>query len=119
MTDEEIIAVVTAHKEGKTIEFSLLGEEYWTLTTFPHWDFSRYNYRVKPEPHYRPFKTTEEVMEAIEEHGDWLKYKGAYCHICVVYNHCCDFNGFSLEYKDAIKNDVKFKDGTPFGKLEE
>lgn len=121
MTDEEIIAVVTAHKEGKTIEFSLLSEEYWTLTTFPQWDFCRYNYRIKPEPHYRPFKTTEEVMEAIKKHGSWLRNNGGntYQHILTFGEVLIRVGAAVLKSYESVFKDYVFADGTPFGVMED
>lgn len=51
MTDDEILAVVQAHKDGKQIQFrgSLMG--YWAnLDGYrPPWNFCEYEYRVKPE----------------------------------------------------------------------
>lgn len=118
MTDEEIIAVVTAHKEGKTIEFSLLGGEYWTITTFPHWDFIRYNYRVKPEPHYRPFESAEEMMKAIKEHGDWVKHDNDIERVFSFDHKSVNFTYSNILYSDAFKM-YSFYDGTPFGVKEE
>lgn len=51
MTDDEIIAVVKAHKEGKAIQFRLHGSrEAWRVAHFPTWSFEGVEYRVKPEP---------------------------------------------------------------------
>lgn len=58
MTDQEIIEVVTAHKEGKKIESKWnrnLASSDWELMKWhecenPTWDFGYYDYRVAPEP---------------------------------------------------------------------
>lgn len=57
MTDDEIIAVVTAHKEGKRIQWRhCVGDgkpsDWYTPGKghHPHWDFAFYEYRVAPEP---------------------------------------------------------------------
>lgn len=53
MTDEEIIAVVQAHKEGKKIEYRVKGtpRKNWNLTPLnPLWNFQVSDYRVKHEP---------------------------------------------------------------------
>lgn len=48
MTHDEMIAVIQAHKEGKQIQ-SRRGD--WWIDIFePSWDFSKYDYRIKPEP---------------------------------------------------------------------
>ena len=51
MTHDEMIAVIQAHKEGKTIECRMKREpDEWEAITKPSWDFSILEYRVKPEP---------------------------------------------------------------------
>lgn len=53
MTDDEIIAVVQAHKEGKSIEYRAPESwPYWcpVLPSHRGFDFLRLEYRVKPEP---------------------------------------------------------------------
>jgi len=51
MTDAEIIAVVKAHMDGKSIEHRARNSNNapW-LTSTPNWSFSDLDYRVKPEP---------------------------------------------------------------------
>lgn len=50
MTDDEIIAVVQAHKEGKKIQWRFCcGEQQWKDMTIHDWDFQRNDYRVSPE----------------------------------------------------------------------
>lgn len=119
MTDEEIIAVVTAHKEGKTIEVTSKSKLYWEISESPCWNFDLWNYRVKPEPHYRPFKDAEEVMDAIKEHGSWVIRitTGEYSQI----QSFTDTNVLATVYKsfDWALGCLKFADGTPFGKLED
>lgn len=48
MTDQEILAVVKAHSEGKTIQFMTLGVGEWCDTDRPMWNFAVAKYRVKP-----------------------------------------------------------------------
>lgn len=51
-TPDEIIAVVQAFKEGKEIEYNLVGsqsDERW-ISGDPRWNFSHCHYRVKQEP---------------------------------------------------------------------
>lgn len=49
MTHDEMIAVITAHKNGKKIEFfdhHLYGEGEWKYTKDPKWNFGYSDYRV-------------------------------------------------------------------------
>jgi hypothetical protein len=49
MTHDEMIAVIQHHKNGGEIEYRLKGLSTWQAAATPNWDFSRYNFRAKPE----------------------------------------------------------------------
>lgn len=122
MTIDEMIAVLQAYKEGKTIESKVKTTDIWNPISYPVWNFMENDYRVKPEPHYRPFKSAEELTEAIKEHGDWVKWKanGDWSLRIMGYSsERVDFtNGNNFEMSEAFE-EYAFADGTPFGKLEE
>lgn len=123
MTDEEIIAVVTAHKEGKMIEYCYKAEGNGIWSNCPLsicWNFGVFNYRIKPEPHYRPFESAEEVMEAIKEHGSWVKFTYATEQIISVNSGKVVFGGgMNWIFGKTLPDNTQWLDGTPFGKLEE
>ncbi len=49
MTDDEILEVVQAHKDGKRIE--VYEGASWKICAFqPPWNFGMFDYRVAPEP---------------------------------------------------------------------
>jgi len=50
MTDQEIIDVVTAHRDGKAIECGGAVRGTWVPCVNPNWNFGSCDYRVKPEP---------------------------------------------------------------------
>ncbi len=58
MTDEEIIAVVQAHKEGKRIQIrrrssdEIKSDYGWKSGDPLRWNFIECEYRVAPEPHW-------------------------------------------------------------------
>ncbi|MCQ2058694.1 MAG: hypothetical protein MJY71_02555 [Bacteroidaceae bacterium] len=117
-----MIDVMQAYKEGKEIEFRNCRGK-WTSVGTPAWDWGDHEYRIKPEPpnpQYRPFESVEEVMEAIKEHGNWLRsIKEGYG----VYNQIYSFDNSGIvtyacdaSYDWALKIFV-WADGTPFGKL--
>lgn len=115
-----MIAVLQAYKEGKTIEVRLQGSQYWTEIPDPIWNFLSYDYRVKPEHHYRPFKSAEEVMEAIKEHGDWVRLNITdwISRLIGYSDKCVDFTGYhNIPFEEAFRK-ITFADGTPFGVLE-
>lgn len=49
-TTEEMIAVMQAYSEGKTIEAMLLCQAHWNEVLHPTWDWCNTDYRIKPEP---------------------------------------------------------------------
>lgn len=50
MTIDEMIAVLTAAKEGKKIQSKRNNRAEWYENTCPVWNFEGFDYRVKPEP---------------------------------------------------------------------
>lgn len=57
MTHDEMIAVIQAHRNGKTIQTRLNSDCQWTDAWNPMWNFFSNDYRIKPEP--REFNITE------------------------------------------------------------
>ena len=83
------------------------------------------NYRIKPEPKYRPFKTQEECWSEMLKHQPfgWLKSikKQEKEHIGRVFE-VKDFTLITLSVNEGINNnssyffnEYTFADGTPFG----
>ena len=79
MTREEIkeaAKVMEAFANGKKIQYL---DEYndWIDTPNPLFDWDKCVYRIKPEPKYRPFKTTEECWQEMQKHQPfgWIKPK--------------------------------------------
>lgn len=51
MNIDEMIAVVTAYRDGKQIEFRRNdGEPKWLDNVSPRWNFESFDYRIKPAP---------------------------------------------------------------------
>lgn len=120
--------IMLAWAEGKTIQCRECEKSSWytipkpedDLSEIAEWDFSHFEYRIKP--HYRPFKSAEEVMEAIKEKGSWLHGTNTDCigyfKIQAVTHNGIDTNAVSPSFHFAYDM-FTFLDGTPFGKLEE
>lgn len=49
MNENEIIAIVNAFKEGKTIQARYKDNGIWLSTTTPCWDFRAFEYRTEPK----------------------------------------------------------------------
>lgn len=73
MTREEaktMLPIIQAFAEGKEIEFRSKGfdEEWKKVNEIPGLSYSSFDYRVKPEPKYRPFKDTDECWQEMLKH---------------------------------------------------
>ena len=66
----EKIEVMKAFAEGKKIQSSDLGQDRWVDCCSPTWNWLGYDYRIKPEAEYRPYKN---VMEMISDYCDRFK----------------------------------------------
>ena len=132
MTREELkktMPILTAFVDGKTIQNNLRGSGKW-IAVGEHLDMSDLfawpsDYRIKPEPKYRPFKNAEECWQEILKHQPfgWVKYQCDFFQIIHVdynsigYGSAC---GTILHSKfEDIFKDSTFVDGTPFGMKEE
>lgn len=79
-------------------------------------------YRIKPEPKYRPFANAEECWAEMQKHQPfgWVKIDDWYCTIKEIRPTCtfCHGGGDVFYYEDMVKQ-ITFADGLPFGVKEE
>ena len=61
-TTKEIIEVMSAFEDGKKIECKYIHDDNWFNCSEPKWNWDIYDYRVKEESKYRPYKDTEEMI---------------------------------------------------------
>ena len=81
-------------------------------------------YRIKPEPKYRPFKDAEECWQEMLKHQPfgWIKGKEDEYHTFITTvdnNDEMSLSGNSGWSFLGIMNNYTFADGTPFGMKEE
>ena len=127
MTREEVkemLPVLQAFADGKTIESRCIkgDKSLWYDDEDPSFD-NDFEYRIKPEPTYRPFKDAEECWLEMQKHQPfgWLKSKkdGYYSFITML-NYRFRLNGYDGWRFDDVINKFTFADGVPFGvKVEE
>ena len=134
MTREESKAfypILQAFAEGKVIECrtkpSALSKSWqdmneWTeMKEIEFWNNTEY--RVKPEPTYRPFKDAEECWQEMQKHQPfgWVKstlFKD-FALVKRVTTLYVEINREIIDYKDALEK-FTFADDTNFGvKVEE
>ena len=122
---KEMLPIIQAYAEGKAIQIKKEGD--WLevgKNTEVYFSESPSDYRIKPEPKYRPFRTQEECWSEMHKHPDfgWIIYNKKYYSICDVTSNeitilyecdpCC------LDFESCME-EVTFTDGTPFGIKEE
>lgn len=109
---KELLPIIQAFAEGKTIQYYYVGADWVDVKPNESVDFSNdtLNYRIKPEPKYRPFKDSEECWNEMQKHQPfgWTKLKGE-----IEYSFITDVKD-DMHYSEAIKK-YTFADGTPFG----
>lgn len=126
MTREEArkaAEVMKAYADGKTVEAYRRGNSVWfELYEEPRFNWKEFDYRIKQEPIYRPFKDKEECWAEMQKHQPlgWVKNMlGSYVFVPLISAHACiDINGYDSNFTEAFKS-LEFIDGTPFGIKEE
>ena len=128
MTREEankILPILQAFAEGKAIESRCIkgDKSLWYNDDDLSFD-DDLEYRIKPEPKYRPFANAKECWQEMQKHQPfgWLKDKndGHLTLITVVDNEdMMALNGITGWDFIGIMNNYTFSDGTPFGMKEE
>lgn len=128
---KEFYPIMQAFAEGRVIECrtkpsfiegSDVPNDWTEMKEIEFWKHTEY--RIKPEPEYRPFKDTEECWLEMQKHQPfgWVKWNDVRYNIYVVsltsvslINGNCKNMDFAYAYQKLI-----FDDGAPFGiKMEE
>ena len=127
MTREEakqLLPIIQAFAEGKAIESRCIkgDKSLWYDDEDPSFD-DDLEYRIKPEPTYRPFKDAEECWLEMQKHQPfgWVKWNDVRYNIYVVSStSVCLINGncANMDFAYAYQK-LTFADGTPFGVKEE
>lgn len=120
---KELLPIIQAFAEGKTIQFRERDTEE------PSFDGCIDEYRIKPEPKYRPFKSQEECWNEMLKHEPFGFLSNTdehdYFSICRVFEEkgkpkiMFASNPYSDFYTTKVFDRFQFVDGTPFGVKEE
>ena len=133
MTKEEIkerLPIMRAFAEGKTIQVRINNDSSWTDLLDDKLEISNlYEYRIKSDPKYRPFKTQEECWKEMLKHQPFAFLSSAneydWFSICRVFEEegIPKITFASNPYSDydmaKVFDTFQFADGTPFGIKEE
>lgn len=123
---KERIAVMQAYVDGKQIQVEC-SDDKWADVPEPSWSING-NFRVKPEPEYRPFKNADECWQEMLKHEPFGWVRNKFNHNGVIATITCldsrkefrihiNFNHENTS-EDMI-NSFIFADGAPFGVKED
>ena len=128
MTREEaknLLPIIQAYAEGKVIESRCIKGDtsLWYDDKDPSFD-DDFEYRIKPEPKYRPFKDAEECWAEMQKHQPfgWVKSKEDRSRsliTLIISEENIDINCIGGFNSDKIMKRFTFDDGAVFGILEE
>ena len=129
----DLLPIIQAYAEGKRIivkDRRLSDEEYnWSEVDDCSFNIKQFEYRIKAEPTYRPFKNAGECWNEMQKHYPfgWVTFDcdtkrrniSSLLFRDTSGNECIELsNGEWLSPHNMFKT-VKFIDGSPFGIKEE
>ena len=124
---KSVMNIIQAFADGKTIQAIDPYEDEWVDQAALNFKaLFEGQYRIKPEPKYRPFANAEECWQEMLNHHPfgWLKGDKCFYNIVSVSNMDVSMANVSGDivtlYFSDVMEDNTFVDGTPFGvKVEE
>ena len=122
---KELLPIIQEFAEGKIIEMNF-GGNIWKAISNPDFKNGAENYRIKPEPKYRPFRNQEECWQEMLKHQPFGYIKGKALKNIVFITEISTSSThnelyFSLSHTTSVYDAVclfdsyTFADGTPFG----
>lgn len=126
---KELLPIIQAFAEGRPIQYKLKDckTANWNDITGDYHEFSphSFQYRIKPEPKYMPFKNAEECWNEMQKHKPfgWIKSKNdstinKFMLIDSLRKDEVSISKIDFNYNDLAEYYI-FADGTPFGMKEE
>ena len=109
--------VMLAYADGKKIE--VRKGDKWFLTNTAAFNWFDFEYRIKPQDTYRPFKNAEECWQEMQKHKPfgWVCDAFGYFNISKVRDDGCFIETEKISFNELLG--FAFADGTPFGIKEE
>ena len=118
------VEVMLAYADGKEIEWAYKGEDNWKKADRLGFNWNDLQYRIKPQPKYRPFKDAEECWQEMLKHQPfgWVKNKGGeerYNIVSIDTKYIYFSPTMSSTNYNIVFDEYVFADGEPFGVEEE
>ena len=126
---KELLPIIQAFAEGKAIQ--VWTNDTWVDEEYPCFFEELSQFRIKPEPKYRPFKSQEECWNEMLKHQPfgWVKSKvKGYFHLIGLVQWSSELEDVMITFATSeqltrssrsLFEDFIFADGTPFGVKEE
>ena len=119
---KSVMNIIQAFANGKTIQAIDPYEDEWVDQAGLNFKaLFEGQYRIKPEPKYRPFANAEECWKEMQKHQPfgWLNCDKCFCNIVSVSNIDVSMANVSgdivtLDFSDVMEDNT-FADGVPFG----
>ena len=118
---KSVMNIIQAFADGKTIQAIDPYDDEWCNQTKLNFEaLFEGQYRIKPEPKYRPFNSAEECWQEIRKHDTFIKYKviesskDVYLIIQRIKTDGIETDVERLDFETAFEW-FTFADGTPFG----
>lgn len=123
---KELLPIIKAFAEGKVIQSRHIksGSSLWYEVETPNFDNNDFEYRIKPEPEYRPFEDTEECWQEMQKHQPfgWVRAKedkSLSLITLMISERDIFINGIGGSDMYDLMEKYTFADGAVFGILEE
>ena len=128
---KEAAMVMLAYANGEQVQVQLADGSWVDFPINPNFDWNHVNYRIKPQPKYRPFKSQEECWNEMLKHQPfgWVKSKDkGYFHLIGLVQWASELEDVMITFATSERlarssrslfEDYIFADGTPFGIKEE
>ena len=118
---KSVMNIIQAFANGKTIQAIDPYDDEWCNQTKLNFEaLFEGQYRIKPEPKYRPFANAEECWQEMQKHQPfgWLKGDKCFYNIVSVSNIDVSMANVSgdivtLDFSEVMEGNT-FADGTPF-----
>lgn len=121
----ELLPIIQAYAEGKVIESRCIKGDtsLWYDDKDPSFN-DDFEYRIKPEPKYRPFANAEECWVEMCKHHPfgWVKTKSGTHRLIVLIDEerlMMGAQNTEWSYRTMFNGEFSFVDGLPFGVKEE
>ena len=114
---KELLPIMQAFAEGKSIQMRTKNRPWFDVLDDKLEISKIFEYRIKPEPKYRPFKTKEECWDEMLKHQPFGWVRSTMSDSLYLIESISDeinCNRTVTSYNVAFEW-FKFADGTPFG----